>query len=262
VSCENAAPCCEKNDFTFSVARCEKAITREEKEGLGSPDRGGSVIDAAAAADCLARRRKAIATCGDVDLAEMTRTELVCARVFSKRSPPGGPCKWQGDCAAGTDEPIYCVADPEKPEVDEVDRHARCSAHPKPAVGQACKWAREGDVRYCEEAGLRCDATRDTCQALGGADETCDSPEDCTAGFVCLAGVCKTAGGEGTDCEGNEACALGSYCDPTTRHCAKGKPVGATCGVPFECASYACANGRCLANSFGTRRRCGEPRVK
>lgn len=218
--CAQLAVCCDAVGLGGTVAACEakKAsaceASRKERAALGR------VYDPRAAALCLAAHRSE-AKCGaypapyqvtDAAWAGMT----ACSQVWLGRTPQGGTCSDDADCApAGSALPVIC----------------RSPKDGAPKTCQVYRRLREGDDCSVSWALADC-----------GYDLTCQWTEAGTARCVR-----RAARGQACSTTTFGSCADGLTCDPVTGTCADPRPVGAPCAPRLlrstSFPDWACAAG-------------------
>ena len=175
----------------------------------------GALIDAAAAADCIAIVRARTPACARPDPSLLF---AVCAPFAVAPAALGETCTspycagGAGSCAGGT-----CVA--------------------RGAAGTACS-----DMFACA-TGLACNGG--VCAEFHDAYASCTWDLDCAAPLRCIGEVCAPLGAASATCVDASGCAIGLACNAGT--CAA--PSSATCATSADCGNRAECGGvrTCLA---------------
>ena len=93
-----------------------------------------------------------------------------------------------------------------------------------------------------------------------GANETCDTTDECSKMFVCVQGVCASGGGVGASCDADSPCGLSQFEGRVATVCVNGTcehvaGPGEPCFVDAQCPPI----HRCVASSCTPLPDIGEP---
>jgi len=233
--CGKAAnTCCSKSGLGYDDPTCHKNVMASCGESVAAAKAGTKKFDPSALGACIEAWNKLETAC-NVNLIEFVRTYPACQQLFGGKTPIGGACKADADCAAAPGTFADCP-DPTFPSGATTCRNYM-------VVGKDAPCTTSGDVQALCDLGLYC--------ALGG-----------TSGK----GTCKTAKKPGDSCDPSAwwECGYGYVCQGGSpfggaNKCTEGKPAGAFCTRESECASWSCTGGKCGATSFpiATRDLCG-----
>jgi hypothetical protein len=202
--------------------QCEQGLM-QGSEGLAGVDVS---FDAGAAQRCLDALKSALKDChAYLNLSDMMLNDT-CKSVVSGKSPPGGPCPNQIECAPGA----ICVT--------HFDGQCKTSCEAAGAIGAACEFSN------CVE-GAFCDGQSSTCLAQLDEGAACKpgSSNPCKKGFSCAptaggtTGACRAPGAAGALCASVEDCTSGLICDylATPSVCAPQKKMGEACSSSGDC---------------------------
>lgn len=255
-SCDGIDACCAQNGYEPLRGRCQRAVAVERHVLAHKVAAPGMRHDPVAAAECLALTRESVRGCGGRTPQERARLDAVCERVWTRSVALGAECETDAECRDASGDRRYCVP---KDGPNDGDRVNVCESHGPPTVGAPCSWARF--MAYCEEADLTCDLATERCVAKHRVGEACDRQGSCVPAAYCDAdsGRCEPRRAEGSECVGDIQCGVDARCDGDARRCqARVAPAG-NCTHGSQCASYVCEHGKCLANTYGSERRCRAP---
>jgi hypothetical protein len=187
--CDQLAPCCMANGFTYDKGQCEIGGAAFAQSGNDANKMAGAMFDQKAADDCVAAIRTLAGQCksgaDDPVLSEP------CRRVWVGTKAPGAACSNDIECAPAAGTRGACV--------DKAC--AQLSTHGK--LGDSCA------TTDCNASGFQCDALGSkTCIAQTAMGGKCGPLTTCAKGTYCdSTGVCAAALAKGAMCTANSQCA-------------------------------------------------------
>lgn len=234
--CGKAAnTCCTKSGLGYDDPTCHKNVMASCGESVAAAKAGTKKFDPSALGACIEAWNKLETAC-NVNLIEFVRTYPACQQLFGGKTPPGGACKVDGDCASAPGAFADCP-DPAFPSTTT-------SCRQYTVVGKDAPCSTGGDVQALCDLGLYCALSgggsgKGTCKTAKKPGDSCDPVAwwECGYGYVCQGG--SPFGG--------------------SNKCTEGKAAGSFCTREAECASWSCTSNKCGPTSFpiATRDLCG-----
>jgi hypothetical protein len=224
-ACDELEKCCAENGLSpYDQGNCLLGGAAFVQGGVDGAKAAGAAFDQKAADDCITAVTALTKQCKSP--ASDPIGTAACGRVFNGAKRPGEACSKDLDCSSTTDGTRSCYK--KKPN----DATGTCITRKVPAaVGDKCAITNNDPVPNvlagCDASGLYCD----------------------------LAGTCQPRVSIGGKCGALLPCNKENYCSGDGT-CAAALATGATCTLDTECASGACAKGKCGVNGIGRALQC------
>lgn len=264
--CDNIAACCAKEGIGYDANACFTAVQGIIQGLLVNPaTAAGSVYDATAAGDCIAKVRDAAIACNDTTSGK-TDLNSACNRVYSGTKKPGESCNASTDCAASADGQVTCDHWSSSSLDGGTSSGTLCQVRKTPTGGEPCGGiggappAVVGNCDYGASDTFACDYTSHTCVPRAAVGAACTSSDSCVTTAYCSSQKCVARVGIGGACTnfGSE-CDATSRCDTNTKLCVAKLADGAACMTSTDCTGGHCTSNKCKSSSYADPTVCGGP---